>query len=558
MAFLLGLADVFLPELLGFGAEVAPEAIAAGAEAAAPEALAVGAETALPAVAEAGAAEALGAEAALPTAAEAGAVGAEALPAATEAGAGAIAAAPDALALAPDALTAGALPAAADFGAGLDVAGLGGLAGADVTGAAGLGTAATSGLGTATQVPGALGGMASSTIPSVAGGSFISPGGELSAQLAGSAGPQDVLDISAGFDPSTNIQDLTGLQAVAGTPGAPGGGAPGVFGSTGTLADLPPIPDLTGGGGGGTLAQDLGINSITPAQTPADPWAQTFADPNIVNAPDVSQSQAGLAGSISPTDTASAGSMLAPGNTGIGSAAPTTGASAGTPYAPAAPSSVATPAAAAPTAAKAAAAGGGGLLGGMDWKTLGLLGLGAAPLAMTLAKGEPSLPAQASQVQGIANQQQALAQQLQPAVQNYLNSVATNSPTAAQAAQLAIQQQGLVNQARQQLYNAGGDPNTDTRYLQQLQQIQQTMTASQQAMIQTNLNAALGLSGQQQNYLGGAATNLTNLAQMQINQDTAFSNQLTAATQALGQVAMLGAVSSAMSNAGRSAGTGTA
>ncbi len=216
-------------------------------------------------------------------------------------------------------------------------------------------------------------------------------------------------------------------------------------------------------------------------------------------------------------------------------------------------------AAAQPAAARAASS-------GFDWKTAGLLGLGAAPLALTLARGESPLPPQAAQLQaqtattnaGIAQTQAALAQQnapIQAAANTYLAGVQSNSPTVQQAAQLAQQQQSLTNQWRQALFNQGvQNPESDTRWPQIQAQINEQMNASAQSMIQTNLQAALGLSNQSSsNIIGGgnlgvaggqqASQNLIALANLQVQQDTAFTNAITSATKALGTVAALGAVS---------------
>ena len=195
-----------------------------------------------------------------------------------------------------------------------------------------------------------------------------------------------------------------------------------------------------------------------------------------------------------------------------------------------------------------------------------MLGLGAAPLAYTLMKGESPMPPQAAQLQaqtaqtnaGIAQTQAALAQQnapIQAAANTYLGSVQSNSPTVQQAAQLAQQQQSLTNQWRQALFNQGvQNPEADTRWPQVQAMIQQQMDASAQSMIQTNLQAALGLSNQaSSNIIGGgnlgvaggqqASQNLIALANLQVQQDTAFTNAIGSATKALGTVAALGAAS---------------
>ncbi len=159
-----------------------------------------------------------------------------------------------------------------------------------------------------------------------------------------------------------------------------------------------------------------------------------------------------------------------------------------------------------------------------------MLGLGAAPLAATLIKGESPLPPQAAQLS-------ANNANIQATANSYLAGVQNNTPTPPQAAALATMQQQLTNQWAQTLFNQGvTNPQSDTRWPQIQAQIDQQVTAAAQSMIQTNLQAALGLSGQ-------ASGNLIALANMQIQQDTAFQNSITEATKALGTVAALGAAS---------------
>jgi hypothetical protein len=215
------------------------------------------------------------------------------------------------------------------------------------------------------------------------------------------------------------------------------------------------------------------------------------------------------------------------------------------PAAPAAPQQVAASGVAAPAGAPAApaapapaAANSNSALGGAfatkpgwGWTAAGL-GLAAAPLAYLGLKGSDPLPPQANQLQGVANQTQAAAG---PA----LASIAQNAPTAYQAAQLAQMQDQMVTQWKQTLMSQGvQNPEADTRWPQIQQYIQQQMNINTQAMINTNIQTALGFTGQ-------TSSALTSLANMQIAQDTAYTTAVGNATKSLGTVAALGAMSKA-------------
>ncbi len=142
------------------------------------------------------------------------------------------------------------------------------------------------------------------------------------------------------------------------------------------------------------------------------------------------------------------------------------------------------------------------------------LGLAAAPLALTLARGESSLPPQTDAAVSNAT---ALANQ-----GANLNS--------AQQATIAQMRQDLINQYRQVLFNQGvQNPEKDTRWPQMLAQIDSQVTAATQQMIQQNIQNSL--AGDQQ---------LIQIAGLQMQADQNFSNALLNATKALGTAAGLG------------------
>jgi hypothetical protein len=149
------------------------------------------------------------------------------------------------------------------------------------------------------------------------------------------------------------------------------------------------------------------------------------------------------------------------------------------------------------------------------------LALGVAPLALTLGMGQQQLPASAQALQAQANALSATGQQdLAQARAGILN--------AGQTAQLAQQKQDLTNQWRQTLYNQGvTDVTKDSRWPQIQGMIDEKITAQTGVMIQQNITNALAETGQ-------AASALTSIAQMQMNADQAFTNNLIGATKALG------------------------
>jgi hypothetical protein len=164
---------------------------------------------------------------------------------------------------------------------------------------------------------------------------------------------------------------------------------------------------------------------------------------------------------------------------------------------------------------------------GVSNMQLGMLGLGAAPLAMTLAMGQPQLPSSATALQSQANALSAQGQQ-------DLSNARAGILNAGQSAQIAVMGQNLTNQWLQTLKNQGVmDPTKDSRWPEIQAQIDQQTTAATAQMLQQNMTNALAETGQ-------AASALTSIAQMQVTQDANFTNNLIGATKSLGTVAAIG------------------
>jgi hypothetical protein len=349
----------------------------------------------------------------------------------------------------------------------------------------------------------AVGGAASSAVPATGG--VVSPTGALE------AGSNDVL-ANAGGD----LLDQGALPAnSAPTSGGPidasqpnGGDMSGISTSYNTLMN-----------GEGNVALQNVLDS-SGAQIDAG---------NFAGYPPTASAGGDVSAALAPASATPDASALAPGAASTTTPAPAAATAATPAAAPAAAAPAAAAPAATPAAAAAAPAASGGLLSSSNLKLAGLAA-GAAPLALLLAKGESPLPPQAQQLTATNTSLQNLAN-------TDLNLVANNQLTSGQAAQIATMQQNLTSQWKQVLFNQGvQDPTKDTRWPQIQAQIAQQVNTATQSMINTTLQAALGASGQ-------ASSNLLAVANLQVQQDTAFTTAIGNATKALGTVAALSAVS---------------
>jgi len=457
-----------------------------------------------------------------------------------------------------------------DLGLGLvDVfGGFGGAAAADVG----------AGLGADAALTGGLDAAAFSAAPLA----------ETAAPLAGGLGGDAAL-----FAPEASAFAApldTSLLGGAGALGGAGFGGTG-FGGAGIGSDL------IGLGGGSSLAGDAGISSIPglasaspvglsqagaadtlvagagPASTlqPVMPASQALesASSGGADLPGIMNDSAFQPATFDPSPTPSqtiqdmvnldTGGPLS-GGTGSGSAAGLSGADSGlsggasssglsgTPVstvsgggAPPASGTLSTGSFSSPSSAAAgggagnvapAAKAAGGIGGsGVGWKDAAFLGLAGAPLAATLFKGESPLPPQAGQLS-------ALSQPLSNFATAELSAAQNNQVMPGQQAQLNSDRQTALNQWRQALYNQGvQNPESDSRWSQIVSMVDQQIAQEQQGMITANIQSALAAAG-------GASANLTNLANMQVQQDTAFTNALAEASRSLGTVGALTALNS--------------
>jgi hypothetical protein len=317
---------------------------------------------------------------------------------------------------------------------------------------------------------------------------------------------------------------------------------------------------------GGGLAADIGLGDIGAAAS-ADVLGSTAADFGFLSgaAPDVlaagGDTALGFAGDTALTGDAGLSSFLADPSLGADATTaasftdPTAAAAGsgdfapGSALSPAAPgASVAAPTGATPNSAFSALTQGSGIggdvtnapeiaqyadnpafgvpsftdkLGGALSSPWTKLAVGAAPLALALGMGTQQLPSSAQSLQGQAQalQQQGLTD---------LSQARAGNLNAGQTAVLGQMRTDLTNSWRQALANMGvQDPKKDARWPQIEALIDSQVTQQTATLIQQNITNALAETGQ-------ASTALTSIANMQMQADQNFTNNLIGATKALG------------------------
>lgn len=375
-------------------------------------------------------------------------------------------------------------------------------AGADVGGAFGLTDAGLAGLGA--EGAAALGGAGADVTGAGITDALMS--GAQAADLASTAGGLGALDqIATVGNLGATASDVGGASGLGGL--GLGGGGPPVLANAGPGFVAPTTEIAEGFGTGG--ANDLSlISSGVGGDVP--PTAADYGGASDIGQPfdaGAGPSQTGL--TVPPN---AMGAANVPGST----VAP-----------PAVPGASVTPPAPPGDGGK-----GGGLFGtGISGNTALLAGAGLAPLALTMMRGEQPLPQQANQLQS------QLATPLSNFSQQQLAQYQANRVNPAQQASLDAMRAQLTNQYRQMLFNQGvTNPQADSRWPQIEGLIDQQVMQSQGQMLANNINAAFAASGQ-------AGQDLSILANMQVQQDTAYQQAINQATQAAGMVIGLGAAS---------------
>jgi hypothetical protein len=411
------------------------------------------------------------------------------------------------------AIDAGAI-GAADIGAGV-AADLGaGAAGADVA----AGTVADIGAGAATDIGAGAADIGAATGAGTGAADVSGALAGAGADLAGTITPT-AFDVAAAGDLGTNIGGSTAADALAGAGATDAG--------------------LTGQTAAGGLTGGLGAGAVGPSAAPV-------ADAGTI-APDV------IAAGNDPNIAAATGALDMPPPTNV--SGPSTAAS----LAGGTPGATADAAAGMPPSGDLAASPSGGVTAGLSsvlnspWTQAASLALPLGMLGYNLIKGPPSIPPQANAA--IANAQTNAEPLISAATQNvplYNATAATDLNLAnnfqispAQAASIKTWQQDQYNQLIQQIANRGNsNPMQSSDWIQGKNQIDQQALSMQTQMVNqlistafqasTAANAGISTAGNITNQVDSL---LMQAANLQVQQDAAFNQSVSAALQSFGLLA---------------------
>jgi hypothetical protein len=188
-------------------------------------------------------------------------------------------------------------------------------------------------------------------------------------------------------------------------------------------------------------------------------------------------------------------------------------------------------------------------LGGGGWGTAAL-GVGALGLGSILSMGESPLPAQFGQLQasvpGLRDEAHALeltGSHLTGEGEQALAMAARGELTPEQQAQLKVYSGGLENTSRQMFANMGRNPDADTAAITQQGNIDTQVNAMAQAQIQSTIalglgeiSAGQGATGQARGFESAANQALIAAGNAQIQLDKQYSDALTGAFSAIGNL----------------------
>ena len=225
-----------------------------------------------------------------------------------------------------------------------------------------------------------------------------------------------------------------------------------------------------------------------------------------------------------------------------------------------------------------AGSGGGGFdISGGGAAALGAGALGIGGMAYMLGKGPPGLPPQAQQAGAMVPGLQAAGAQTYGQGQTLVNQATKaydmaqrGELTDPQKAQLAQADQQLQNAARQTFASMGRDMTKDTSGIATQMNITQADMAMSQSFVQSTIALAGSMMGAGNQLIGEslqfdtAASNiLMQEAQMQVQLDKQYSDQMAAAFKAVGTIvggvagAFVGGPAGAMLGASLGGGLGT-
>lgn len=191
-----------------------------------------------------------------------------------------------------------------------------------------------------------------------------------------------------------------------------------------------------------------------------------------------------------------------------------------------------------------------GPLGGVSAGTLGAGALGIGALGYLISQGPGALPSQYNQLEGQVPGEEAQASALEAQGsalvgqgQGALAMAQAGQLTPEQQAQLQVYSGGLTNQARQEFYNMGRNPDADTSFLSQTANIDTQVNAMAQQQIQSTIQLGLGeisggnsLIGQGLGFQNAANQTLIAAGEAQIKLDQQYSSSLTSAFGAIGSL----------------------
>ncbi len=192
----------------------------------------------------------------------------------------------------------------------------------------------------------------------------------------------------------------------------------------------------------------------------------------------------------------------------------------------------------------------GGGPSGSNLLSLGALGIGAAGVGSILARGESPLPGQfgdvTASVPGLRNEAGVLANESNALVAGgtaTLDAASRGELTPEQRAQLGQYSTGLTNQARQQFYSMGRNPDSDTAFIAQTADIDAKVNAMAQQQIQSSIALGLGqlssgssFAGQSLGFSNAANTALIAAGEAQLKQDRSYSDSLSGAFASIGKL----------------------
>ena len=413
------------------------------------------------------------------------------------------------------AITGGLIPAGGIIGG--DIGGATGAVIGDVLGGAAGGAIGAGITGTNPAIGalegGAAGGISAALAPSttgepVPGGAGSTTGGVISPTAQEALASTAATDVAAGTAGAPTAAPTTAMGTLAGPPAGPpaAGGVP--------IPDALNLPPITGPASNvpGQIATAIPPGGSIPLAGEI-PTGATGLDvsPDATQALSGAGTPGGAPTSTSPTPAAT--SLLSSGAT------PPPGTGLTAEQLLATPPGATTAGAGITSTATQGGTGGGGI-GGFIKDNPAVLA--AAPLALTLLRGEQSLPPQLTELQN------KITSPLEGTAAGQLSLANKGELTPGAAASVSQYVQEATSALYQNLASSGvTNPTSDTRYIQGLGSIAQQASVMTQGFVQQEFNNAFQAAGE-------ASGNLIAAANAQISEDNAFTAALSSAFTSAG------------------------